>query len=546
MKAFVQHQYKDSDKLVIQALIPFAELNKRAIFTQKVLSNDVVSDRSLLEVEGNADYYQRRLNPIRLKEIKKYIFNAILDEKENVAVSALFPTAMILAVEYEEPLPVNDGCVALVFQDSQKVFIVDGQHRLMAMRQLYEELSSRKLFFDEDEEYILGYLSNYKFNCTILINYDIWEQGQVFVNVNFKQKPVSRSLYYDVYGAEYVDGDNPKNLARNKIYLSHELTRFMNEQEGSPFYHKIRMLGTGKGFVSQAFFVEALLSLFKDSGVWRFDSMRREDAWKMLLLAKSELYNFFSSVAANFEKYWGEDAFGKVNFICKTTGIGAFIRIMALLHRQMPNSILAELGNTEPGAECTSYTQVIAQYLAPIVMQQDELFGKDSQYGGTGGRGLETALYKRLLSILQANFVLKMSEEKTDSKRFSSVKSSLSENYLRELGLYGIQGVDSDLEKYLNRHLPSELDALGSQSRVDEVTDLKVVQVQTENDKGLLMIKGTFLCVSEIRYGSESDGSFLKSRFPASFQLCYVRRDEGWVVEDEDSKVYINTEDFYK
>ena len=81
MKAFVQHQYKDSDKLVIQALIPFAELNKRAIFTQKVLSNDVVSDRSLLEVEGNADYYQRRLNPIRLKEIKKYIFNAILDEK---------------------------------------------------------------------------------------------------------------------------------------------------------------------------------------------------------------------------------------------------------------------------------------------------------------------------------------------------------------------------------------------------------------------------------------------------------------------------------
>ena len=139
-----------------------------------------------------------------------------------------------------------------------------------------------------------------------------------------------------------------------------------------------------------------------------------------------------------------------------------------------------------------------------------------------------------------------MSEEKTDSKRFSSVKSSLSENYLRELGLYGIQGVDSDLEKYLNRHLPSELDALGSQSRVDEVTDLEVVQVQTENDKGLLMIKGTFLCVSEIRYGNESDGSFLKSRFPASFQLCYVRRDEGWVVEDEDSKVYINTEDFYK
>lgn len=546
MKAFVQHQYKDSDKLVIQALIPFAELNKRAIFTQKVLSNDVVSDRSLMDVEGNADYYQRRLNPIRLKEIKKYIFNAILDEKENVAVSALFPTAMILAIEYEEPLPVNDGCVDLVFQDRQKVFIVDGQHRLMAMRQLYEELSSRKLFFDEDEEYILDYLLNYKFNCTILINYDIWEQGQVFVNVNFKQKPVSRSLYYDVYGAEYVEGDNPKNLVRNKIYLAHELTRFMNEQDGSPFYHRIRMLGTGKGYVSQAFFVEALLPLFKDSGVWRFDSMRREDAWKMLLWAKSELYNFFASVATNFKKYWGEDEYGRVNFICKTTGVGAFIRIMALLHWQISDSVLTELGNTLPGAKCTSYCTEIDKYLAPIVEKQDELFGKDSQYGGTGGRGLETALYKRLLSILRASFVLEESDEKTDNMFISSVTSSLSENYLRELRQYGIQEVDSELEKYMIRHLPLELDALGTHSRVDEVLDLEVVQVQTVNEEGQLIINGTFLCVAEIQYGSGSDDTFLKSRFPASFQLCYLRKNEGWVVEDEKSKVYVNTESFYK
>ena len=545
MKAFVQHQYKDSDKLVIQALIPFSELNNRAIFTQKVLSNDVYSDRSLSEVEGNAEYYQRRLNPLRLKEIKKYIYNTILDEKENVAVSALFPTAMILAVEYEYPLPVNDGCVDLSFEDWQKVFIVDGQHRLMAMRQLYEELSSRKLFSDEDEEYILGYLLNYKFNCTILVNYDIWEQGQVFVNVNFKQKPVSRSLYYDVYGAEYIEGDNPKNLARNKIYLAHELTRFVNEQEGSPFYHRIRMLGTGKGFVSQAFFVESLLPLFKDSGVWRFDSMQKEDAWKILLLAKSELFNFFASVATSLGKYWGEDEYGRVNFICKTTGVGAFIRIMALLHSQMPNSILTELGNTKPGAECTSYTKEIARYLAIISVKQDELFGKDSQYAGTGGRGLESALYKRLLSILLESSLLVESDVEKN-KSISFVTTTLSQNYIRELGLYGIRGVDSDIEKFMIRHLPSELDVLGSQSRVEEVIDLEVVQVQVDSPKGQLMVKGSFLCVAEIRYGSESEGTFLKSRFPASFQLCYVRKNEEWVVEDEESKVYVNTDSFYK
>lgn len=545
MKAFVQHQYKDSDKLVIQALIPFAELNKRAIFTQKVLSNDVVSDRSLLDVEGNADYYQRRLNPIRLKEIKKYIFNAILDEKENVAVSTLFPTAMILAVEYEEPLPVNDGCVDLVFQDSQKVFIVDGQHRLMAMRQLYEELSSRKLFFDEDEEYILGYLLNYKFNCTILINYDIWEQGQVFVNVNFKQKPVSRSLYYDVYGAEYVEGDNTKSLARNKIYLAHELTRFMNEQEGSPFYHKIRMLGTGKGFVSQAFFVEALLPLFKDSGVWRFDSMRREDAWKMLLLAKSELYIFFLSVATSFEKYWGEDEYGRVNFICKTTGVGAFIRIMALLHRQIPNSVLTELGNTKPGKVYESYRKEITNYLAPIVKKQDELFGKSSQYGGTGGRGSESALYKRMLSILLKNHLLEDLDVQ-GYNRIPSAFSALSQNYIRQLSLFGIHGIESDLEKFLVRHQPSEIEALGTRCRVEEVFNVEVLQVQADKEIKQLVLKGTSICVVEIHYSSEEDDSILKTHFPALFQLCYEKRNDEWIVEDEESKVYINTERFYK
>lgn len=533
--------------MVIQALIPFTELNSRAIFTQKVLYNDVVSDRDLSDVEGNADYYQRRLSPVRLREIKRYIYNAILDEKENVAVSALFPTAMILAVDFEDALTVNDGSVDFKLSDDQRVYVVDGQHRLMAMRQLYEDLSSRRLIAGENEEYIFDYLRNYSFNCTILVNYDIWEQGQVFVNVNFRQKPVSRSLYYDVYGAEYVEDNNPKNLNRNKIYLAHELTRFMNEQIGSPFYRNIRMLGTGKGYVSQSFFVEALLPLFKDNGPWRFDTMSLESALKVLSLAKSELYNFFKAVSRCFSDIWGKNKEGKVNFICKTTGVGAFIKLMARLHWQVSSEVLDELQNSSLDIDCKKYCGEIEKYLAPLLACKKELFGTDSQYGKTGGKGIESTLFNRMIEILQQRKLLNESQEdKSQLKGMSLVKATFSQKYLSYLMRFGIDDIEKRLETYMNRHLPSEIDALGTHSRVDDISKLLVAQVMTDNEKSKLYITGTFDCAVEVRYGSENDDIKLKHSFPGTFRLSLMKNEERWDLDEEECRVYVNTERYYK
>ena len=416
MKALVQHRIPDSDKAVLQALIPFLDLNSRAIFTQKVLSNDVESETDLFsDVEANVEFYQRRLDVSRLREIKKYIFNSVLDEKDKYSVSALFPTAMIVAVEKDIDDADKDGLVELEFSDRDRLYIVDGQHRLMAMRLLYQNLK-RLISPDSDIKYLLDYLENYKFSCTVLVNFDVWEQGQVFVNVNFKQKPVNKSLYYDVFGAEYVENDDRNNLLRNKIFLCHEITRFMNSNPNSPFYKKIKMLGTGHGYISQSFLVEALLPHFKPSGIWYFDPMSKDSSQKVLDVCNSELFNYFYTVSKCFDKYWGKDQDGKVHFICKTTGVGAFTRLLSVIHRKLEQSVVASLQDIAPGNLHLGFQERLTVFLSPIVAKQDYLFGPGSSFSGSGGgKGLEGGLYNAMVQILVS--AGRITEEESRSRR---------------------------------------------------------------------------------------------------------------------------------
>jgi DGQHR domain-containing protein len=197
MIAAVQHSHPASDKLVIQALVPFKLLYDKAIFTQKSIEGLQLDDTDQTEVVKNTQYYQRKLNQERLKEIQKFIVDTILDEKDNNAVATLFPSSMILAVQKVE-LPQTKEYFDFEFDDTP-IYIVDGQHRMMAMKLLYERMTRPEFIQDDDIQYIVHYLENYRFNATILVNYDLWEQGQVFVNVNFRQKPVNKSLYYEVF-----------------------------------------------------------------------------------------------------------------------------------------------------------------------------------------------------------------------------------------------------------------------------------------------------------------------------------------------------------
>lgn len=539
MIATIQHRHPASDKMVLQALVPFKVLYENAIFTQKSITDNVKTVDDESAVEQNTQYYQRKLNAERLKEIQKFIVDTILDEKDNLAVATLFPSSMILATQIEG-LPDTKDSFEMDFGEAP-VYIVDGQHRLMAMKMLYERMTQEDVIADEDVSYIRRYLEDYRFNTTILVNYDLWEQGQVFVNVNFKQKPVNKSLYYEVFGAEY--SEDAKDWTRNRIYVAHKLTECLNNYNESPFNGKIKMLGTGKGYVSQAFFVEAILPQLRSQGAWgdEFYNLEKD----VVEVLATELISYFEAIRKTFMPYWGEQLDGKISHLCKTTGIGAFMRLFPAIHQNVGRDALREMRETKEVSLMELYVNEVQDILAPLKPHSDYLFGNDSKFAKSGGKGLAASLYKDILAKLAAADALKrVSFLYTQQEIVEQVGKRRTASLGAMLAQIGIKDVGGDLEIFLNNNLPSELDALGMHVRVEDVFDVTYIRLEKTSSRDYVL-SGRFNCeVSD--YMDSDDASKFTMVFPAHFSLRYTEKDGVWVIAKDGSQVYVNTESFYR
>ena len=541
MKADVQHRHPASDKLLLQVLVPFKLLYERAIFTQKTVGGNFTEETADKVVDRNTQYYRRKLNQERLKEIQRFIVDTILDEKDNNAVATLFPSSMILAIS-KESVPKEEESFDFDFDDTP-VYIVDGQHRMMAMKLLYERMTRPDYIQDEDVQYIRQYLENYRFNATILVNYDLWEQGQVFVNVNFRQKPVNKSLYYEVFGAEY--SENPNDWRRNHIYVAHRLTESMNNRKESPFCGQIKMLGTGKGYISQAFFVEAILPQFRSQGVWNRKIYELENRQNIIESLSTELMSYFAAVKESFSSNWGERKDGTISHLCKTTGVGAFMRLFPLIHQNIIMDVQRAIDNVEDIGLNEEYIEAAKTILEPLKPYSNKLFGPDSQYGKTGGKGFEAALYKDMLRILaQTDVVKKLSFRPSLQKFIDEISRNRTETLETKLKQLGIKDVDMDIKRYMNANIPSEVDCLGNHVRVADVTEVTYLRLEKTSETSYVL-SGRFECEVFDWIESETDRRFTVV-FPASFSLVYKDNNGKWEMAESGTKVYVNTDSFYR
>lgn len=392
MKALVQSYDKTNHKGVLLSLVPFREFYDKAMFTYKTRPEENPYETE--EIIANEEMYQRQLNTSHLNGVKKYLREVIQSDILNKSCSAIFPSSMLIAYTDDDIDLILSGNGEVEITLPERFYVVDGQHRLAAMNSLYDEVKGKG---DEESCNIFKYLMNYNFNCSILLNYDLWEQAKIFADVNFNQKRVNRSLYYEIYGSQYFE--NPSDWGKNYVYVAHNLVDFMNKFEESPLKGGIRMLGTGKGFVSQAFMVEALLrSISMPRGIWYFDyttDLTKETYRHM----STELVSFFTIVKGIFSDMWPDDGKHK-SILMKTTGIGAMIRLMAYLHQLLDESIKEELkmymGNDR---QCRSYMKFITPYINKLVPHKNKLFSLKGDFSGTGGKGYEMKLYKKMREI---------------------------------------------------------------------------------------------------------------------------------------------------
>ncbi len=391
MKVYALSGDEESQKLILQANIPFVELYKRAIFSYMNDPSDDPYEED--DVTPRNSFYQRRVDEGRVKVIKKYIRDTILNEKNGQSVAVIFPTAMLLAASStgEKTLKIDDDCeMDEVIYQSDGFYIVDGQHRLFSMKALYDEINNG-LFKTDEDKYIIKYLESYRFNCNILLNYDLWEQAQVFADVNFNQKKVSTSLYYSIYGMNYPT--NPSDLKRNYLYITHQLVMVLNTHDLSPLKGFVKMLGNGNGFISQAFIADNLMRNIKSPrGIWYVDpyNMKVPPVYRYMTI---ELLSYFSAVSKVFYKYWPTSGELK-SIICKTTGIGALLRLMVYIHQQMlPQKLIVGLRELEKTEIYKEYEDFIIDKLSNLSDIEDRLFSMKGAYSGTGGRGLEVKLF---------------------------------------------------------------------------------------------------------------------------------------------------------
>lgn len=524
MRAYIQHQDKEGQKLILQALVPFIQLKDSVLFTYRANVTDWSEDKHA-QYKASMDFYQRRVDAKRSIEIKDFIRKSILQERSGIQMATLFPTSMILAIgtDYDEKdgnrieLDADKSCEVDI---RQNVFIVDGQHRMMGMIKLYNELD-RFVVRDDEDEYVYQYLRDYSFNCTILVNYDLWEQGQVFVNVNFKQKPVNKSLYYEIFGAEY--SENQEDWERNKVYLAHQMVRMLNEREESPFYNRIKMLGTGDGFVSQAFVVEALMRLFKKNALWYFNPDVKQEKNTVTALYSTELLSFFVAVKRLLPEYWPKKDVTKGTIICKTTGVGAWIRLMGTMREDGDLELLGLLKESaSKGEVCEKYVVHVTDIIKPLKEAAEILFGEQSEFKSSSGQGSEAKLYKKMLYYIQNPI---------------SHKKSVGEYP------FDVDRLSEKVQEYVWTNPIDDLDPLGHHYDVEDLSDFNIESCQPGIDA--FMVKASFTLTVNIYLDNEADSNFYME-FPTTCKVLLEKEYGEYEPDMTTIEINVDTDKFYE
>lgn len=390
--------HKNNDHIIFVTAIKFKDLKNIVKFTQRISSN--WSDNIYENIESSK-FYQRETNDTRVKSIKKYIISTLL---ENDDTEILFPSSMILSINSDFDEFKKDEYNIIDFElpiEKESCLIVDGQHRMKAMFSLYNDLQNKLL-----QEKNLKKILNYKFNCTVLVGYDVWEQAKIFASVNFNQKPVDRSLYYDIFGEVPKSGKDEK---LSNLYVAHELGKFLNTSSKSPLKGFVKDFSSNSGFISQAFLTQQILILLGSKGGWNdvVEDFKRKEEVRLDLHKKlpKVFVAYFNTLKGELSGYWPNSTEKKDSTILsKTTSLAAFLRLLGRINELFKLGLFPNYDKKDlKDLTLEELEKIFKDIFKPFNKNSREgqelskqYFGEDSKYKGGGSMGLQSQLYREL------------------------------------------------------------------------------------------------------------------------------------------------------
>ncbi len=172
---------------------------------------------------------------------------------------------------------------------------LDGQHRLLALHQLAEKHN----------------LKDFQVPAVVFDNLTADQVVELFVTINSKHTKLNPSHLISLAGRRLYRDDN--------LAAAHDVIRTLNEDEGSPLKGSIKVLGIGKGSVTQASLADELRDVFAaiDTAGGRIAREFRENSRRFFL-------NYFKAAARAFPTAFA----GRKYSIKSSTSLRAFIRIV--------------------------------------------------------------------------------------------------------------------------------------------------------------------------------------------------------------------------
>lgn len=237
------------------------------------ISAKVLVDISYVAIRRKSDEegaVQRILNEGRINSIKEFTLKV-----------GQYPGAIILNWNSSEnPIETQDGMISFMpMPDSAQ--ILDGQHRLAGIKSAIKENPE---------------IDTLELLVVIYENLTTQDCADIFLSINTEQKPVPRSLVFDLYGVA------SEALIDSAILRASDISLYLNEDQNSPYFNCIKLPNAPvrKGGIALSTAVTALKPLVEEQG--DFDRVGVD----VLELQKKILLNFFTALKDKYKDEWDE------------------------------------------------------------------------------------------------------------------------------------------------------------------------------------------------------------------------------------------------
>lgn len=170
---------------------------------------------------------------------------------------------------------------------------LDGQHRLLALHQLAEKHN----------------LKDFQVPAVVFDNLTADQVVELFVTINSKHTKLNPSHLISLSGRRLYRDEN--------LAAAHDVIRVLNEEENSPLRGQIKVLGIGRGTVTQAALADELRDVFAamDAAGGRIAREFRENARRFFM-------NYFKAAARAFPVAFA----GRKYSVKSSTALRAFLR----------------------------------------------------------------------------------------------------------------------------------------------------------------------------------------------------------------------------